>query len=650
MNPKTLLITTVVGIATTAAFGAASLRAPQIGGTPTSTPTATNTARAGTLRAQTMKTSSVSSPASVTTTQSIATPVSTETTDARLALLKGIKGFNPGKIKDTTAAQQELNAIDSRIEELQSKLDRAENAADQTAKLTDVYTKEQVEAKIDEKISAIGTSTGTKETYSKEEVNELLSEISSKLPQVDERGNINIPASNGKSQIRLLPYYLYATHTHALLGHSMTYKLYTPHDFGTTNWYPNLAQEYTNGWISDICAPYQSEPDFLACGFWNASGVGKTMTEFNVARCTKGFGLFWTNHIGDVESSKYVTYENLSESQVREHFCGTLTSDLCWISNYETKPSMGNCTPKYFYVNMSNSVPPYYLYHTQTTFGELYQNNFYRLTQPGSVSSVPETWITDICSPNQSNENVVGCGLWETHGNPMEEFSVSICYKGFYETSPAVPGTNGATEYHYMTFENLTESEARTRLCDGLPVESCWISSYANGTGNWGDSCAPTYITLQKIIPAEYWLSGISYDSLNPRTEHWYTYSGNPSNQLFNTWENEICQLYTNEFDCCMNSHSNGNFWIEILHNGYKLTNLTTTTNNGRMVLKQRISSYQYNDTQSLRAAVCGNASIDDCWVEEGIPGLGSTTICGHSAYLGHVYWAITPSQSQSDI
>ncbi len=502
---KKFLITTVLGIATTAAFGAASLRAPQMGGTATvTTPAATtNTARAGTMRTQTMKTSSVSTP-SVTTTQSIATPVSTETTDARIALLKGIKGFNPGKIKDTTAATNELNAIDSRIEELQSKLDQAEAAADQTAKLTDVYTKEQVEAKIDEKISAIGTSTGTKETYSKEEVNELLSEISSKLPQVDERGNINIPASNGKSQIQLLPYYLYATHTHATLGHSMTYKLYTPHDFGTTNWYPELAQQFTSNWISDICAPYQSNPDSLSCGFWNASGVGTTMTEFNVARCDKGFYLFYTTNIGGVQTSKYVTYENMTESQIREHFCGTLTSDLCWISNYEIKPSMGNCTPKYFYVNMSDNMP-----------------------QP------------------------------------------------------------------------------------------------------------------------EYWLSGISYDSFNPHTEHWYTYSGNPSNQLFNTWENEICQLYTNEFDCCMNSHSNGNFWIEILHNGYKLTNLTTTTNNGRMVLKQRISSYQYNDTQSLREAVCGSTSVNDCWVEEGIPGLESTDLCGHSAYLGHVYWAIGTAQEQ---
>ena len=180
---KKFLITTVLGIATTAAFGAASLRAPQIGGTATvTTPTATNTARAGTMRAQTMKTSSVSTPASVTTTQSIATPVSTETTDARIALLKGIKGFNPGKIKDTTTAQQELNAIDSRIEELTAQLDRAEAA--QNTVLT--------EANVNDKI----TASVTEKTYTKTEIDNLLNDIKRKLPTLDDRGSVNMNIAN----------------------------------------------------------------------------------------------------------------------------------------------------------------------------------------------------------------------------------------------------------------------------------------------------------------------------------------------------------------------------------------------------------------------------------------------------------------------
>ena len=148
MKPKTLLITTALTIATTAAFGAASVRTPQLGGATVTPAATTNTARAGTMRAQTMKTSPVSSPASVTTTQSIATPVSTETTDARIALLKGIKGFSPNKVKDTTAAQQELNAIDSRIEELQSKLDQAEAA--QSSVISERTIDQKIEAKLTE--------------------------------------------------------------------------------------------------------------------------------------------------------------------------------------------------------------------------------------------------------------------------------------------------------------------------------------------------------------------------------------------------------------------------------------------------------------------------------------------------------------------
>ena len=476
---KKFLITTIVGIATTTAFGAASLRAPQMGGTVTvATPTATNTARAGTMRTQTMKTSSVSTP-SVTTTQSIATPVSTETTDARIALLKGIKGFNPGKIKDTTTATNELNSLNDRIEELTAQLDRAE-AAQST-----VLTESNLEAKIEQKLSALGTSTGTKETYSKEEVNELLSEIINKLPQIDERGNINIPASNGKSQIRLLPYYLYATHTHALLGHSMTYKLYTPHDFGIVNWQP-LAPEFTSGWISDICAPYQSEPDFLACGYWNASGVGTTMTEFNVARCDKGFYLFYTTNMGGVQTSKYVTYENKTESQIREHFCGNLPNDLCWISNFQTQPSMGNCTPKIFYVNKSDNMPPYYYVTTYQYNGGLQQTNVYNLTQPNpelngdwwqAGSQYTAEWVSEICS-EAAPENLISCRLgsllWPSTG--LEQFHVVQCFEGFYQTS--VQHTAQGAKYNYSTYQDLTEAQIRNHFCGDTSSDLCWISGY----------------------------------------------------------------------------------------------------------------------------------------------------------------------------
>ena len=179
MKSKTLLVTTAIITATTAAFSAASLKVPQKNGT--TAPTST-TARAGTMRAQTMKTSSVSAP-NVTTTQSIATPISTETTDARIALLKGIKGFNPGKIKDTAAAQQELNNINSQIEELQAQLDRAEAA--QSTVLTTTNVDDKITASVESK------------TYTKAEIDDLLSNVIKKLPQLDDRGNMTWTDPNG---------------------------------------------------------------------------------------------------------------------------------------------------------------------------------------------------------------------------------------------------------------------------------------------------------------------------------------------------------------------------------------------------------------------------------------------------------------------
>ena len=339
MNPKTLLITTVIGIATTAAFGAASLRAPQIGGTSTvATPTATtNTARAGTLRTQTMKTSSVSTPS--VATQSIATPV--ETNESRLALLKGIKGFNPGQIKDATAAQQELNAIGSRINELQTQLDRAETAQ------STVLTEETIDAKIAEKISQLETSTSTNDSYSKTEMNALLAALESKIPTIDNNGNLNFTDSNGATIAQILPYNLYSTHKYNNLASTQTYKLIAPHDFKTSS-FGSLAQDYTRDWVSDICATERSNPDLVACGFYNAVGKDIAMTEFNTISCFKGMQGTNASVKDNMVNIQYTTFEDLNETQINNRFCsGASSSDECSISEYAKKP-MGACAEKTF--------------------------------------------------------------------------------------------------------------------------------------------------------------------------------------------------------------------------------------------------------------------------------------------------------------
>lgn len=629
-------LSSILGLCVLAGFGMNAFAAPSIRTANVKTTTATPNAavRAGTLKTQPGKSVSISTPARSTSQVSAPSVESSDNTE-RMPMVKGIKNSNINALKDTTATNKLLNQLDSRINELTEKIDNAE------AIQNTVVKEAEIERKIEEKVES--------KTYTKTEVDNLLNNIKKKLPTIDDKGNLTISDSTGTTSMEVMPYYLYASNTfYGGLAHSSTYRLTTPHNFGTSPW-TNLAQQYTAGWVNDICAPEeQSNPDLIACGYWYANGTGQTMSEFHTISCIKGFGRVGISNTGSVTTDRYTTFENLTESQIHSQFCGNMSTDACSISEYTEIP-VGVCTAKIFKLTKSTTTPsvqPYYFYHTQTNFGNLYQNDFYRLTQPGSVNSVPNAWITDICSTHQSNENVVGCGLWEEHGEPMATFSVSICYKGFFDgASLPITDSNGITTYRYMTFENLTEAQARNRLCEGLPVESCWISSYVEDSGNWGNGCTQTWILLKKRAPEpEYWLTGnANHSTYDPRTEYWYMYSGYPSSSTLQTWENTLCEPYSNEFDCCINNASHNNFWLEILHSGYKLSNLATTTKNGKRVFKQNVTSYEYTNTTSLQAAVCG--TDDDCWVEEGY--VWENAMCGHSQYEGYVYRGIAIAQQQ---
>ena len=343
MNPKTLLITTVLGIATTAAFGAASLRAPQIGGTATvTTPTATNTARAGTMRAQTMKTSSISAPVSVTTTQSIATPVSTETTDARIALLKGIKGFNPGKVKDTAAATSELNSLNDRIEELTAQLDRAE-AAQST-----VLTESNLDAKIDEKLSALGTSTSTKETYSKEEIDNLLTALEKKLPKIDDRGTMTVSDPNG-DLVAIPAYWINLTYISNLdfdlAGHIIHYGM-------TYTYETNKSDAAIQQYISNTVCKDETTDWCWITGINNTNPNNKYVSvirhyhDYGIA----GTPIYWSSdpsspffnpETNDTTHTVYWTFENSPEWFIRESVCGTRPESECFVATPGTQAHFG---------------------------------------------------------------------------------------------------------------------------------------------------------------------------------------------------------------------------------------------------------------------------------------------------------------------
>ena len=145
MKSMKCLMAILAGAVTTTAFGAASVRAPKVGIATSAPAAATNTARAGTLRAQTLKNTSVA--AAPTTVTPIATSAARETTDARMSFLAKVKNKpNIGSIKDKAAAQQELDTISDQIEELQAKLDTAKTEQ------TTVLTQSNIDDKITENI------------------------------------------------------------------------------------------------------------------------------------------------------------------------------------------------------------------------------------------------------------------------------------------------------------------------------------------------------------------------------------------------------------------------------------------------------------------------------------------------------------------
>jgi len=344
MNPKTLLITTIVGIATTAAFGAASLRAPQIGGGATATPTTTTTARAGTMRTQTKKTSMSTSVAAPTVTASVSEPVATETTDARLSFLKGVKGFNPGKVKDTTTTQQELNSIDSRIEELQSKLDAAESAQ------ATVLTESNIDAKITEKLTALGTSIDTKETYSKTELNNM-------IPTLNDRGNLTWTDPNGN--LTSMPAY------------------WLTHSYGNSVWWQEEYQTHARPshpsiplMIERICNKPANSAQVDCCAvvapMWDNS---YNATIFDIRHIYPGYRELGHDIINspngtNVLRREFETYENNALSYIRDEICGNNPETSCWAGINVTYNVCSKTMTTVFVYTLLDS--PYYYNLTNT--------------------------------------------------------------------------------------------------------------------------------------------------------------------------------------------------------------------------------------------------------------------------------------------
>jgi len=470
---KKFLITTMLGIATTAAFGAASLRAPQIGGTATvTTPTATNTARAGTLRAQTMKTSSVSTP-SVTTTQSIATPVSTETTDARIALLKGIKGFNPGKIKDTTATTSELNSLNDRIEELTAQLDRAEAAQ------SSVITEANIDAKIEQKLTALGASTSTKETYSKEEVDALLNDIKKKLPVIDnDRGSINIFGTNGELiSVPYLKYWLIGDYTESQYPYSVSRYTYrgTPSETTMQNWEEELCQQYNN--VNDLAG---------------CCTAPLALNMFLLYRLHNGY-LATFPQVTTLSDGRYVLRQSVKSFQytdtesIRTAICGNLSVNECWVIEDEQNPLPPICGLQLYkgnsYQVVSPGAPRYYLMQVTESFGIPRTLSLYQIYPRVSVSNETlDEWEGALCEP-YSDE--LACCLTTNDDNTFD-FAMSVLHNGYrieeMSTPRIVTLSNGkrALKQGVSSFQYTDTASIQAAVCGTASTNDCWVEEWEN--------------------------------------------------------------------------------------------------------------------------------------------------------------------------
>ncbi len=575
----TICISTLIGLD---AFGAPSVRAGGLAVAPSASHK-TNTVRAASLSKGSVTKSglSVSSKPSAETLSLGALSDSGIKSESRLASFQ--KGLVPKTQSNKADKSTELNAIQSRIDQLEEK----------QIEKTDVYNKEETDA--------------------------LLSEIRENLLSIDDRGNLSIQSSDGITSIEFEPYYLYTTTGHTPYGTSQTYRLRTPHDFGTSPW-TNLAKEYTRGWVADICAPVQNDPDLVACGYWNASGTGTVMSEFKTMSCFKGFHKVGISNDSTTTVDRYLTFENLTQSQIRDQLCGNLSNDACSISEY-TENEYGVCTLKTVKLTKSTVAQPelpYYYVTTTNNYGGLLQLDHYNLTVPGSVSSVPSQWVDAICLPHQTDTNLVACSLGGTQyapGSVMTNFYTTICYSGFQQTG--MHNVNQAIQYDYVTFENLTETQIREHFCGTLSNDECSISNYRESS--WGAEC--TEKTFSITILSNYYFTYVGADHGIPALTYLRHYETNApaDSPAIDNFVNGYCGD-RGAFWCAKNGVElipGHGPWLNIkerLH-GYVFLRIVDQTNLGTYA---EYNTNEDNPASYINNEICGNPNgTDNCYVVE---------------------------------
>ena len=507
MNPKTFLTATVLTVVTTAAFGAASLRAPKLGGGATTTPAATTTmARAGTLRAQTMKTSMSTSTGAPTVTASISEPVATETTDARLSFLKGIKNLNSGKVKDTTAAQQELNNINAQIEELQSKLDAPESA--QATVLT--------EDNIDDKIT---TSVESK-TYTKAEIDNLLSALEKKLPKVDDKGNMTWTDPNGN--LVAVPYHwinLVNQQEHLLLSYVQNQGWSSSPIADIFTYNTNKTDTEIATFVSNNTCKGETSKWCIVTGVTPLDNIGTK--EVTVLRLRHGNWLIaqLPEYMGYVDEV-YWTFEDSPKEYIKNMVCGERPENECNVNQYHTESN--DALGEYYNVSGQiqetaairiNKLVRYYMdFMWQSDFGIItgmpdmatslgYETNM-------SAGGIREYVSSTICNDEtpESGWCVVGSTTQHTSsGVPWTLVMVNRFRHGYKKGNVDYVTNSNTRVQNFVTIEDDASQYILNQICNNRPGSECHLfqqgqQNYCINLSDWNSPRSICVVYIEQAI------------------------------------------------------------------------------------------------------------------------------------------------------
>lgn len=590
---KKFLVATIFITATTAAFGAASLRTTKVGSGATATPiTAPGRARAGTLRSQPTKTISSTS-VTPAPQKTVATPAAQTSTNARLSLLKAPGNLSIKDIKDTGAVNQQFANIDSRID--------------------------NIEENIGDMVSA--------QTYTRSEIDEMLRAIT---PTVDSDGYINIPTAGGEP-LRQSPYWFWFHTEMPPISYRDVYHFSGVYD-----------EERINAWVNEICNNSASD-DRINCCLEDPEGYGGHNYSGNI----HSFGV-WQFFPGYLVQDEFTitrngrqflrrmvatAVENEPLTYLHDEICGTRPAEDCWVeevhTHYPCVNQTGTRTNAYVYSAIQEPEPdpepelPYWLVYFHN--GEIDSLTNYE-THANPTNATIQDWVSDICAATPASDaaNMLGCCSSQcTLSDPNTQcFNVERMFHGYEVTSSKIIARNNQLllEQTVQTYENDSLNYVRTQLCGNRPSTECWVDTASAGYSNTCDS----NITLHAYIVYsifEYYLYNVGEEPTIDGLGRKITIRTNAPDNMLKLYSDYWCsprdEFWCKTFIEDIPNSTDRLFIIRIRHHGVKCS----TDHMSTVGTYMQCATNENNTTESytldyVNSKICGAAAgTDTCYV-----------------------------------